>query len=209
MSVYTCFSNLPHTDQHHCTVSLDVGEAFCKSTNICAAEAQQKHVVFRTKPTSNKKTDTAFFYPTIFSSPNQMSESSESNSLSDSGDGHIVVPGPEPVPSTFKSSTGGGSKGEKKNDLVVVRSRETRGTVQQDESLDEQDESSTSTNVGGVSLRHVHTIAQPTCADIVVDAMSAPTTRTVATINVEMLSTTNENTVPNVSKKKRIAYIYL
>ena len=197
MSVYTCFTNLPHTDRHHCTVSLDVGEAFCKSTNICAAEARQKHVVFRTKPTSNKKTDTAFFYPTIFSSPNQMSESSESNSLAQSGDGPFVVPvGSEPVRITCRSSTGGGSKGEKKNDLVVVRSRET---VQQDESQDEQDESSPSKNVRDVSLRHRHTIAQPTCADIVVDAMSAPTTCTVATINVEMLSTTNENTVPNVS----------
>ena len=200
MSVYTCFSNHPHTDRHHCTVSPDVGEAFCKSTNHCAAEARQKHVVFRTKPTSNKKTDTAFFYPTIFSSPNQMSESSESNSLAQSGNGHIVVPvGLEPVQITCRSSTGGGSEGEKKNDLVVVRSRETRGTVQQDESLDEQDESSPSKNVGDASLRHRHTIAQPTCADIVVDAMSAPTTRTVATINVEILSTTNENTVPNVS----------
>jgi len=73
-------------------------------------------------------------------------------------------------------------------------------TQQQDESQDEQDESSPSKNVGDVSLRHRHTIAQLTCADIVVDAMSAPTTSTVATINVEILSTTNENTtVPNVS----------
>ena len=201
MNIYTCFSNLPHTDQHHCTVSLDVGEAFCKSTNICAAEAQQKHVVFRTKPTSNKKNDTAFFYPTIISSPNnQMSECSESNSSAQSGDGHIVNPvGSEPVRFFSKSSTGGGSKGEKKKDLVVVQSRDT---VQQDESQDEQDESSPSKNVGDVFLRHRHTIAQPTCADIVVDAMSAPTTRTVATINVEILSTTNENTVPNVSKNK-------
>ena len=203
MSVYTCFSNLPHTDQHHCTVSLDVGEAFCKSTNLCAAEAQQKHVVFRTKPTSNKKTDTAFFYPTIISSPNQMSESSESNLLAQSGDGPFVVPvGSEPVRITCGTSTGGGSKGEKKNDLAVVRSRETRGTIEQDESQDEQDESSPSKNVEGVFLRHRHTIAQPTCADIVVGPMSAPTTRTVATINVEILSTTNENTVPNVSKNK-------
>ena len=197
MNIYTCFSNLPHTDQHHCTVSLDVGEAFCNSTNLCAAEARQKHVVFRTKPTSNKNNETAFFYPTIISLPNQISESSESNSLAQSGDGPFVVPvGSEPVRIAFRSSTGGGSKGEKKNDLVVVRSRET---VQQDESQDEQDESSPSKNVEGVLLRHRHTIAQPTCADIVVDAMSAPTTRTVATINVEMLSTTNENTVPNVS----------
>ena len=195
MSVFTCFSNLPHTDQHHCTVSLDVGEAFCKSTNLCAAEARQKHVVFRTKPTSNKKTDTAFF--TIISSANQMSESSESNSLAQSGDGPFVVPvGSDPVRITLRSSTGGGSKGEKKNDLVVVRSRET---VQQYESQDEQDESSPSKNVEGDSLRHRHNIAQPTCADIVVGPMSAPTTRTVATINVKILSTTNENTVPNVS----------
>ena len=75
-------------------------------------------------------------------------------------------------------------------------------TQQQDESQDEQDESSPSKNVEGVFLRHRHTIAQPTCADIVVGPMSAPTTRTVATINVEILSTTNENTVPNVSKNK-------
>ena len=127
-----------------------------------------------------------------------MSESSESNSLAQSGDGPFVVPvGSEPVRIAFRSSTGGGSKGEKKNDLVVVQSRET---VQQDESQDEQDESSPSKNVEGVFLRHRHTIAQLTCADIVVDAMSAPTTSTVATINVEILSTTNENTtVPNVS----------
>ena len=53
--------------------------------------------------------------------------------------------------------------------------------------------------LGSVFLRHRHTIAQLACADIVVGPMSAPTTRTVATINVEILSTTNENTVPNVS----------
>ena len=45
-----------------------------------------------------------------------MSESSESKSLSQSGDGHIVIPvGSEPVRVFSKSSTGGGSKEEKNN----------------------------------------------------------------------------------------------